>query len=201
MTRRVTTVSGDYVQGSFALLEHAGERARAALYFARFVGTKSFDGNLEHARWYLRAALSEFQSIFDLLGADFKSLGLAALWKRSPHRSNLESDPIVAVLRKVRDFAVHSKVIVGEQKTFRVASSGDTDGVASDLPAVVIEPLNRSSLKANRGKDELSHFDDESLSVFNQHASAWPADLLVHIAVYRTSEYLAAFLSTNRNRN
>lgn len=198
MTIRVTTVSGDYVQGSFSLLDYAGERARAALYFSRLVGTKSFDGNLELARWYLRAALSDFRSIFDLLPTDLKSLGLVAQWKGSPHRSNLESDPIVAVLRKVRDFAVHSQVIAGEQKTFRVVSSGGSDGVASSLPALVIEPLNRVALKAKRGKDELSQFDDECLSVFNQHASAWPADLLVHIAIYRTSEYLAAFLSASR---
>ncbi len=193
----MTTVSGDYVQGSFSLLEHAGERARAALYFSRFVGAKSFDGNLELARWYLRAALSEFRSIFDLLGIDLKSLGLATQWKCSPHRSQVDSDPIVSVLRKVRDFAVHSQVIVGEQKTFRVVSPRSAD-VVSDLPSIVIEPLNRSVLKTSRGKDELNQFNDESLAVFNEQASNWPADLLVHIAVYRMSEYLAAFLSTNR---
>jgi len=197
MTLRVTTVSGDYVQGSFSLLEHAGERARATLYFSRFVGTESFDGNLELARWYLRAALSEFRSILDLIGTDLKSLALSAQWKGSPQRLQVEEDPLISVLRKIRDFAIHSQVIVGEQKTFRVVSSGGRD-VVSDLPAVVIEPLNRSALKARRGKDELSQFTDEHLAVFNQHASNWPADLLVHIAVYRMSEYLAAFLSANR---
>lgn len=104
MTIRITTVSGDYVQGSFGLLPRAGERARAALYFSRVVGSKSFDGNLELARWYLRAALSEFRSIFDLLSADFKSEGIATQWKRSPQKAFIEADPIIAVLRKVRDF-------------------------------------------------------------------------------------------------
>lgn len=198
MSLRVTTVSGDYVQGSFTLLEHAGERARAALFFSRHVGSKSFDGNLELARWYLRAALSEFRSIFDLLGTDFKALNLAAQWKSSPHRTQIEADPIVAVLRKVRDFAIHSRIIAGEQKTFRVVSLQGVESVASDLPAIVIEPLDRQVLKVRRGKDELNQFSDDDLLVFNQQASAWPADLLVQIAIYRASEYLAAFLSTNR---
>jgi len=198
MTLRMTTVSGDYVQGSFGLLPLAGERARAALYFSRFVGSKSFDGNLELARWYLRAALSEFRSIFDLLGADFRSLSLAAQWKRSPQRALIDADPIVAVLRKVRDFAIHSATIVGEPKTFKVVSSQLPAADASDMPAIVIEPLDRTALALGRGKDDLSEFDDNTLSVFNEHARRWPADLLVHIAVYRTSEPIALFLAANR---
>jgi hypothetical protein len=67
------------------------------------------------------------------------------------------------------------------------------------MPAIVIEPLDRIALASGRGKDELSQFDDNTLSVFNDHARKWPADLLVHIAVYRTSEPLAAFISANRH--
>lgn len=197
MRLRATTVSGDYVHGSFNLLPCAGERARAALYFSRIVGSKSFEGNLELSRWYLRAALSEFRSIFDLINADLKAKGLASEWKKSVHKESMESDPIVAVLRKVRDFAIHSGNIVGEARTFKVVSPGEPATVAADMPAIVIEGLDRATLKLARGKDELSEFDDETLHEFNKQASSWPADLLVHIAVYRTSEYLAAFLSPN----
>jgi hypothetical protein len=198
MNLRVTKVSGDYVQGSFGLLPLAGERARAALYFSGVVGSKSFDGNLELARWYLRAALSEFRSIFDLVGTDFKSLGLAAQWKRSPQRALIDADPIVSVLRKVRDFVIHSALIVGEAKTFKVVSSQRPAAGVSDMPAIVIEPLDRVALASYRGKDELSQFDENTLSAFNEHARRWPADMLVHIAVYRTSEPLAVFLAANR---
>lgn len=197
MRFRATTVSGDYVQGSFSLLSLAGERARAALYFSRFVGSKSFEGNLELSRWYLRAALSEFRSIFDLVNADLKTMELASQWKRSAHKSSMDLDPVVTVLRKVRDFAIHSENIVGEARTFKVISSGEPAAVAADMPAIVIENLDRTALKFARGKDELSEFDDETLREFNKLASSWPADLLVHIAVYRTSEYLANFLSPN----
>lgn len=198
MKSRVTTVSGDYVQGSFGLLPLAGERARAALYFSRFVGSTSFDGKLELARWYLRAALSEFRSIFDLLGTDLKSMGLAAQWKRSSQQALIDTDPIVAVLRKVRDLAIHSATIVGEQKTFKVVSSQYPAVGPSDMPSIVIEPLERTALALGRGKDELSKFDENMLAVFNEYACKWPADMLVHIAVYRTSESLALFLAAHR---
>lgn len=194
----VTKVSGDYVQASFDLLPLAGERARAALHFSGIVGSKSYDGNLELARWYLRAALSEFRSIFDLLNTDLKSFGLTTQWKRSPQRTLLEADPIVSVLRKVRDFAIHSALIVGEAKTFKVVSSQQSAVAASDMPAIIIEPLDRVALASSRGKDELSQIDENALSVFNEHARRWPADMLVHIAVYRTSQPLAMFLAVNR---
>lgn len=129
---------------------------------------------------------------------DFKSLGLAAQWKRSPEKALFDADPIVAVLRKVRDFAIHSANIVGEPKTFKVISSQDPGDGTSDMPAIIIEPLNRAKLTASRGKDELSQFDDSALSVFNEQARHWPANMLVHIAVYRTSEPLARFLAANR---
>jgi hypothetical protein len=198
MKFRKTAVSGDYVQGSFGLLPLAGERARAALYFSRVVGSKSFDGNLELARWYLRAALSEFRSIFDLLVTHFKSMDLVVQWKRSTQIKLINDDPIVAVLRKVRDFALHSDTIVGEPKTFKVFSPQRPEDGSSDMPAIVIEPLDRKALASSRGKDELSQFDDNTLSIFNDHARKWPADMLVHIAVYRISENIAEFLAVNR---
>lgn len=198
MTIQVTTVSGDYLQGSFGLLPLAGDRARAALYFARFVGSESFDGNLELARWYLRAALSEFRSIFDLVNADFKSKGIAAQWKRSQQMAFIETDPIIAVLRKVRDFATHSANIVGEPKTFKVISSQNTESDSSDMPAIVFEPLDREKLATDRNKDELSNFEDSVLSDFNEQARRWPADLLIQIAVYRTSQPIAAFIAANQ---
>lgn len=198
MTLRATTVTDDYVQGSFDLLTLAGERARAALYFSRFVGLESFDGNLELARWYLRAALSEYRSIFDLLSADFKSLDLDVQWKQSPQRAIIDADPIIAVLRKVRDFAIHSTAIVGEPKIFKVVSSQYSEAAESDMPAIIIEPLDRITFASGRGKAELSKFDNKTLSIFNDHARKWPADMLVHIAVYRASEHLAVFLAANQ---
>lgn len=192
----VTTVSGDYVQGSFGLLPLAGERARAALYFSRFVGSTSFEGNLELARWYLRAALSEFRSIFDLLNLDLKSMRLASQWKRSTYKAQLDADPLVSILRKVRDFAIHSAHITGVAKNFKVSSPQDPAVATSDMPSIVIDPIDRDAFAAGRSGDELSMFDDETLSFFNQQTKIWPADMLIHVTIYRASQPLAGFLST-----
>lgn len=66
------------------------------------------------------------------------------------------------------------------------------------MPAIVFEALNREKLATSRGGDELSNFDDSALSDFNELARQWPADLLIHIAVYRTSLLLASFIAENR---
>jgi hypothetical protein len=44
-------------------------------------------------------------------------------------------------------------------------------------------------------KRELSNFSDEVLNEFNCQSQDWPADLLLQIAVYRSSVPLASFLS------
>ncbi|HEY1181009.1 MAG TPA: hypothetical protein VGE56_01795 [Rhodocyclaceae bacterium] len=196
MKLRPSVVSADYVQGSFDLLPGAHDRARAALYFSVLIGSKSFEGDMESSRWHLRAALSEFRSIFDLLNGDLKTLGLHTQWDRSTYKQQMESDSIVAVLRKVRDFAIHSKTIVGSAKTFGI-SSLDSGAASGDMPGIVIEPVDRKAFALAGGKDELSKFDDDTLREFNEQASCWPADMLIHIAVYRTSEYLSAFLNAN----
>ena len=192
MNQKPTRVSGHYVQGSFGLLPLTGERARAALHFAALVGSTSFSNNLELARWYLRASLSEFRSIFDLLNSDLKDLNLTAQWKSSENRSYLEADPIVAILRKIRDFAVHSALVQGQPAHFKVSSADDT-GTTSDMPSIVIDQLDPKNTGMHR---ELLRFRDNEIAEFNLLARQWPADLLIHIAIYRASEPIAGFLKS-----
>lgn len=73
----IQAIAGDYVQGSFTLLPLSGERASAALFFARLIDSHARGGAGEVARWYFRAAVSEFRSICDLLPADLKTKGLS----------------------------------------------------------------------------------------------------------------------------
>jgi hypothetical protein len=195
MNKQRRTVSGDYVQGSFQLLPHSGDRVRGCLYFAQQLAAASSRQQLAIARWNLRAALTEFRSIFDLLPYDFRRLSLERTWRQSSHKLAMDADPVVAILRKVRDFAVHSVVLRGEPKTFKVLSS--RGGANSDLYGLVIEPLDRAKL--SRGsRDELSDFDDAALETFNEQASTWPADLLLQLAVFSASEYVASFLRSRQ---
>lgn len=194
MKQRITTVSGDYAQGSFGLLPLAGDRARAALHFARLIGSASTDGAQELARWNLRASLSEFRSIFDLLNSDLRSMGVLSQWEASPQKVELDSDATVIVMRKVRDFAIHSAVVRGTPKTFRVRSPG-ADQNPGNLEAIVIEPLEIDSPAVRR---EITKIPEEAVLAFNEQAASWPADLLMQIAVFRASEPIAGFLKAQR---
>jgi len=198
MAVATTRVSGDYVQGSFGLLTLSGERARASLFFARQVGVHAHEQNFELARWYLRAALSEFRSIFDLLNADLKSMQLSTQWKRSEYKGQLEADPIVSILRKVRDFVVHSAQVKGIEKNFVAVFPDGYPERRQDMPSLVIDPLDRQALTEKRGNDEFRNFSDQDLDCFNTEARRWPADLLIHIAVYKASIPLSGFLATSR---
>lgn len=190
MSAATTIVSADYVQGSFGLLPRAGERARASLYFARILGSKSFDGEFEVARRYLRASLSEFRSIFDLINVDLKAEGLKSKWDKSLQLGYLNAEPIVSVLRKVRDFAIHLETIRGSEKIFKV-SGPNLESPVSEMSTIVIEPLSKSNPEMARN---ISHFSTETIETFNEIVKRWPADLVIQAAVYRASQPLAMFL-------
>lgn len=89
----IQTISADYVQGSFQLLEHAGDRARASLYFARRVGEEAEKENYLMAQWYYRASLSEYKSLFDVLPADLRDINLDKIFNMSPFKKEMDSHP------------------------------------------------------------------------------------------------------------
>lgn len=189
----IQTVSGDYVQASFTLLPESGERASAALYFARLINSKARDGFLDVARWYFRAAVSEFRSIFYVLPTDLKADGLSQQWERSASKQLLDTHPLVAVLKKVRNFAVHSIHVRGFGKDFSVTVLGDGPERQEDILSIFIEPLNRQVL----GR-EINDVSDEDLAWFNRQIAFWPAHLLVQEAIYQTSIRFHNFLATAR---
>lgn len=190
----IHAISADYVQGSFSLLQKCGERARAALFFARLIDSHARDANPEVARWYFRGALSEFRSMFDLLPADLKDEGLSKQWERGRFKKALDSHPLVAIFKKVRDFAVHSIHVRGFGKDFSVTFLGKYSERQEVIPSIFIEPLDRKVL----GR-EISDISDEDLAWFNRQTAMWPAHLLIQEAIYQTSIPLRNFLVTARS--
>jgi hypothetical protein len=191
----IQVVSADFVQGSFTLLPLAGERARGALFFADQLDASAKENRPEKARRYFRAALSEFRSIFDLLNSDLRSKegGLANQWEGSQFKSELDAHPLIAVLRKVRDFAVHSSQVAGVAKDFVVTVLGQGDEHQASIPSLYIDSLDKTRLHR-----ELSYFSDVDIEWFNRQTALWPAYLLVQEAVFQTSVPLRNFLVTRR---
>jgi hypothetical protein len=99
------------------------------------------------------------------------------------------------ILRKVRDFAVHSARVRGIEKNFVAVFSADYPERRQDMPSLVIDPLDRQVLAKGRGNDDLKDYSDDDLHSFNDQAAHWPADLLIHIAIYKASIPLRGFLS------
>lgn len=188
----IQAIGGDYVQDSFTLLPLSGERASAALFFARLVDFHARGGSTDVARWYFRAAVSEFRSIFDLLPADLKARGLSHQWERSPFRTKLDEHPLVAILNKVRNFAVHSAHVRGFGKDFSVTILDGDSERQEDIPGIYIEQLRRQTL----GRDK--EMSDEALDWFNRQINMWPSHLIVQEAVYQSSVLIHNFLVTAR---
>lgn len=189
----IRAVSGDYVQGSFTLLPQSGERASAALFFARLIDSHARGRAVEVARWYFRAAISEFRSTFDLLPADLRTDGLSQQWDRSEFKTQLEAYPLISILKKVRNFAVHSVHVRGFGKDFPVTVLGDGPERQEDIPSIFVETLDRGVL----GR-EINDVSDEDLIWFNRQIAMWPAHLLIQEAIYQTSIPLHNFLATAR---
>jgi hypothetical protein len=187
----IQAVSGDYVQGSFTLLSLSGERASSALFFARLMDSHAREGETKLAQRYFRAAVSEFRSIFDLLPADWKAANLAHEWARSDFKRELEAHPLIAVLIKVRNFAVHSARVQGFGRNFSVTVLGDGPERREDIPSLFIDALDRQSL----GR-ELNDVSEESLHWFNRQIQHWPAQLIVQEAVFQASIPIRNFLVT-----
>ena len=90
MMKDIQVIGNSYVQGSYQLLAESADRVRASLYFAELCEKEANKNNEKISRWYYRACLSEFKSIFDVLNSDFKNIGVSKIWKQSEFKNVLD---------------------------------------------------------------------------------------------------------------
>jgi hypothetical protein len=67
--RNIETISGDFVNGSFNLLSISFDRVKATKYFCAKIQELASLNDDVHAKWYFRAALGEFKSAIESIGA------------------------------------------------------------------------------------------------------------------------------------
>ncbi|WP_153109831.1 hypothetical protein [Propionivibrio limicola] len=132
--------------------------------------------------------------MFDLLPADLKAAGLSKQWERSRFKEALDFHPLVAIFKKIRDFAVHSVHVRGFGRDFPVTVLEKDSERQEVIPTIFIESLDRKVL----GR-EISGVSDEDLAWFNQQIVIWPAHLLIQEAIYQTSIPLRNYLATARS--
>lgn len=192
----IQTISGDYVQGSFHLLAHAGDRAKASLFFARRVGDEAEKENYLMAQWFFRASLSEYKSVFDVLPTDLKEINLDKIFKMSLFKKEMDAHPLIAVLKKARDLAIHSATFQGQERHFHVIRCDGNGQTPTSFGAVFFDEVNKVNLK----KDDLRFITEEQLGWFNRQSQGWPAHLLIQEAIFQTSILLRNFLFVNYSK-
>lgn len=194
-TRDIQVVSGGgYIEGSFTLLRLSGERADAALFFAGLIDSHARGAAVDVARWYLRAAVSEFRSVFDLLPADLRQYDISNKWARSQFKQELDAHILVSILKKIRNFTVHSRHVRGVDRAFSLIVLSEGAEHQESIPSIFIEPLNRQA----HGR-EIASVSDEELTWFNRQTTIWPAHLLIQEAIYQTSILLRNFLVVSQS--
>ncbi|MHB8808690.1 MAG: hypothetical protein ACYC9M_01585 [Desulfobulbaceae bacterium] len=140
----IAVISSSYVQGSYQLSNKAYDRVRASLYFADRCAEHANQGNAKLARWMYRASLSDFKAVFDVLPADLREKNMDKLWKRSPFRDQLENNPLVKILKKARDFAIHTAKLPGNHKAVNVRFSDEDVERPKTIHCLFFDSLTRA---------------------------------------------------------
>ena len=187
--RDIGSIRGDFVQGSYLLLPKAGDRVSATLFFARQCEQTAEAQNEKLARWYYRATMSEFKSIFDVLLSDMREYGVDKIWNRSKFKKEIENNALIKVLKKARDLSIHTTKLSGDHKSINVTFINGKGESPKTISYVFINPIKKEMDK------DLSVITDEEVEWFNRQAQKWPAHLLIKEAIYQSSQQLAGFLS------
>ncbi|NOY48405.1 MAG: hypothetical protein GXO84_09490 [Chlorobi bacterium] len=191
----IEVIGNNYVQGSYQLLPESADRVRAALHFAELCEKEANKNNEKTSRWYYRASLSEYKSIFDVLKADFKNMGIAPIWKQSEFKETLSNNTLVTVLSKARDLAIHSASLKGNHKKKLWQYLGDSGETPVEQNSIFFDEIKKDMLN-----DNASYITDKNIAWFNKQSSQWPVFLLVREAIYQSSVPIANFLTVNHKR-
>ena len=193
--RDIETISGDFVNGSFNLLSTSYDRVRATKYFCGKIQELTSLNDDVRAKWYFRAALAEFKSAIESIGADIKELKASGTWKDSFYGKEMYKQILTKILTRVRNFSVHSSRITGDFKKYLVERiEGNTSGL-EEMRSLFIDHLDKET-----NVKRMSGVTREELDWFNRQSEKWPANLIIHSAIYEASKFVGAFIAENAMR-
>lgn len=188
--RDIKTISGDFVNGSFDLLTISFDRVKATKYFCNKIQELASINNDLHAKWYFRAALGEFRSALESIGAAFKQLNGSNSWKDSSCEKDMYDQILIKILTRVRNFTVHSSRITGDFKKYFIKRIEGNNSNIEEMRSLFIDHLDK---KGNvKG---ISKVTQEELDWFNRQSETWPANLIIHSAIYESSKFIRAFIN------
>lgn len=187
----IQVISGPYVSSSFNILPTTDDRVSACLYFCQKSHDFATDYEDQTAKWYFRAALSEYQAALESVDHDVKRIFGKNLWKESRFQTNMMAHPLVKILTKLRNFSVHSARLSGELKSYFVVVLDGQDEKVDNMRSIFIDQLDR---RAN--VKDISGVTSDEIAWFNRQSACWPADLLLRQALYEASKFVQGFLAS-----
>jgi hypothetical protein len=190
----IRAAGADLIQPSYSTLKNCDERRRACLYFLNGIDTISSDGPDEERAWQLRAALMSFRSIFDVLNTDLKSLGYKKDWDNSEFKHQLDTDPLIRPLYRIRDFAVHTADCISHERERAITVFVRKQPIDLKRHQLYINPISDADWRRN-----VLGLHDDFRIWFNRQCDQVPATWLVREAIHRSSAPLAAFITTHRS--
>jgi len=185
-------VIGTFQRGSFELLEESMDRLRSCLYFCDEIQKYAIEQNDLKARWYFRASLSSYQSALDNIDGDIKRTVGENTWDKSEQKKAMYSHPLVKILSKSRNFAVHSSRLKGVVKDYYVTVMDGKGERVEAMRSIFFEELHSKE----NFRDASSVTSDE-LEWFNRQAVTWPVDLLIRHGLFQASTFVHHFCAVN----
>lgn len=185
-------VIGTFQRGSFELLEESMDRLRSCLYFCDEIQKYATEQDVLKARWYFRASLSSYQSALDNIGGDIKRAVGKNTWDKSEQMKAMYSHPLVKILTKSRNFAVHSSRLKGIVKDYCVTVLDGKGERVEAMRSIFFEELHNKK----NFRDASSVTSDE-LEWFNRQAVTWPVDLLIRHGLFQSSTFVHHFCTVN----
>ena len=186
-------VIGTFCQrGSFELLEESLDRLRSCHYFCDETKKYATAQDDQKARWYFRASLSSYQSALDNIDGDVKRAIGTNTWDKSEQKRAMYSHPLVKILSKSRNFAVHSSRLRGVAKNYYVTVLDGKGERIESMRSLFFEELhNKKNFK------DASSVSSEELEWFNKQATTWPVDLLIRHGLHEASTFIHHFCAVN----
>lgn len=189
----IGVISGNIDYNSILILPSTLDRIDAVNYHCESVESYCYRKDFRKAKWHFRGALSEFKSIFDVVRLDIKNIEMKNIWNKDNHFfRNIANSTLINILKKTRNFAVHTAHMNGEIGKFNFVSIDINGEKRMSEDSIFINPIDQNS------SYELNKIvTNEEIEWFNRQIKFWPAHLIIKEAVFLAYVEFKNFLSVN----
>lgn len=191
--KNIELIGIDYHRDSFSPLSESIDRLRSCYYFCDQTQLYAVQEIDHKALWYFRAALSAYQSVLDNISGDIKRYLGEKLWSKSDQCRLMMNHPLVKILSKARNFAVHSSRLKGQAKTYYVTRFDENGENIETVRSLFFDELDKK-----KNFKDASNVSIDEITWFNEQAKTWPVHLLIRHRLYEASKHVQHFNAVHK---